>query len=143
MEKISKQVTVDYSPGQMYALVNDVDAYSTFIPLCTASEVHEQQDRRMRATIAIAKGSVGFSFTTVNTLEENRSITMQLEDGPFKTLKGVWHFTPHGEHGCRVVLELEFEFANKLLGVVFGGVYRQLCQAMIDAFCKQAVLRYG
>ncbi len=143
MEKINKHVTVDYTPGQMYALVNDVEAYPTFIPLCATSEVHEQQDGRMRATIGIARGRVGFSFTTVNTLEKNRSITMQLEDGPFKMLKGVWRFTPHGDHGCRVELELEFEFANKLLGVVFGGVFKQLCQSMIDAFCKQAVLRYG
>lgn len=143
MEKISKQVTVDYTPGQMYDLVNDVNAYSTFIPLCTASEVHEQQDHRMRATISIAKGKVGFSFTTINTLEKNRFITMQLEDGPFKTLKGIWRFSPHGAHGCRVELELEFEFANKLLDVVFGGVFKQLCQSMIDAFCKQAVERYG
>jgi ribosome-associated toxin RatA of RatAB toxin-antitoxin module len=143
MSSFHKQVTVHYNAEQMYDLVNDINAYSTFIPLCISSEVHEEQDHKLRATIKIAKGKIGFGFTTVNTMEKGRSITMNLENGPFKSLTGVWRFTPLGSHECIISLHFEFEFSNKLLGVALGGLFKQLCDSMVESFRKQAAVRYG
>ena len=143
MSSFNKQVTVPYTAEQMYDLVNDINAYSTFIPLCISSEVHEEQDHKLRATIKIAKGKIGFGFTTVNTMEKGRSISMNLENGPFKSLKGVWRFTPSGTHECIISLHFDFEFSNKLLGVALGGLFKQLCDSMVESFRKQAAVRYG
>ena len=143
MSSFRKQVTVPYSADQMYNLVNDINAYSTFIPLCVSSEVHEEQDHKLRATIKIAKGKIGFGFTTVNTMEKGRSISMNLENGPFKSLTGVWRFTPSGNHECIISLHFEFEFSNKLLGVALGGLFKQVCDSMVESFRKQAAVRYG
>jgi len=143
MSSFHKQVTVPYTAEQMYDLVNDINAYSTFIPLCISSEVHEEQDHKLRATIKIAKGKIGFGFTTVNTMERGRSITMNLESGPFKTLKGVWQFTPSGTHDCIITLHFDFDFSNKLLSVALGGLFKQLCDSMVESFRKQAAVRYG
>ncbi|MGZ8190988.1 MAG: type II toxin-antitoxin system RatA family toxin [Methylococcaceae bacterium] len=143
MSSFNKQVTVRYTAEQMYDLVNDINAYSTFIPLCISSEVHEEQDHKLRATIKIAKGKIGFEFTTVNTMEKGRSITMNLENGPFKSLKGIWRFTPLGNHDCIVSLHFDFEFSNKLLSVVLEGLFKQLCDSMVESFRKQAAVRYG
>ena len=143
MSTFSKQVTVPYAAEQMYDLVNDVNAYSEFIPLCIASEIHEEQDHRLRATIKIAKGKIGFQFTTVNTMEKGRSISMNLEHGPFKSLKGVWRFTPLGSHECIISLHFDFEFSNKILAVALNGLFKQLCDLMLDSFHKQAAIRYG
>ena len=115
MSSFSKQVTVPYSADQMYDLVNDINAYSDFIPLCISSEVHEKQDQRLRTTIKIAKGKIGFQFTTVNTMEKGRSISINMENGPFKSLKGVWRFTPAGTRECIISLHFEFEFLKKYL----------------------------
>lgn len=143
MARISKQIQVGYTPEQMYDLVNDIKAYSSFIPLCSRSEVHEQYDHKLRATLTIAKGKAGFSFTTLNFMKKGRSIVMVLENGPFKSFKGVWHFNPYGFHGCSVSLEFEFEFANKLLNAAFSGIFKQLCESMVDSFKKEAIARYG
>ena len=143
MSSFTKQVTVPYTAEQMYDLVNDIKSYPTFIHLCTSSEVHEEQDHRLRATIKIAKGKIGFEFTTVNTMEKGRSITMNLVNGPFKSLKGIWRFTPLGTDDCIISLHFDFEFSNKLLGVALGGLFKQLCDSMIEAFRKQAAVRYG
>ena len=143
MSSISKQVTVPYTADQMYDLVYDIDSYSKFIPLCTSSEVHEEQDHKSRATIKFAKGQIGFEFTTVNTMVKGRSISINLKNGPFKSLKGVWRFTPLGIHQCIISLHFEFEFSNKLLDVALGGLFRQVCDSMIESFRKQAVIRYG
>ena len=143
MSSFRKQVTVPYTADQMYDLVNDINAYSTFIPLCLSSEVHEEQDHQLRATIKIAKGKIGFGFSTVNTMEKGRSITMNLENGPFKTLKGVWRFTPLGPHECIISLHFDFDFSNKLLGAALGDLFKQLCDSMVESFHKQAAVRYG
>jgi len=143
MSNFSKQVTVPYTADQMYDLVNDINDYTKFIPLCISSEVHEEQDHKLRATIKIAKGKIGFGFTTLNTMEKGRSISMNLENGPFKSLKGVWGFTPSGTHECIISLHFDFEFSNKLLGVALGGLFKQLCDSMVESFRKQAAVRYG
>ncbi len=144
MSSFHKQVIVPYTAEQMFDLVNDINAYSTFIPLCISSEVHEEQDHKLRATIKIAKGKIGFGFTTVNTMEKSRSITMNLENGPFKAPKGVWRFTPsRTQHECIISLYFDFEFANKLLGVALGGLFKELCDSMVESFRKQAAVRNG
>lgn len=143
MSSFSKQVTVPYTAEQMYGLVNDIDAYQNFIPLCVSSVVHEEQNEQLRATIKIAKGKLGFEFTTVNTMRKGRSITMNLENGPFKSLKGIWRFTPLGTHECNISLNFEYEFSNKLLGVALSGLFKQLCNSMVESFRQQAAVRYG
>lgn len=143
MSSFHKKVTVPYTAEQMYDLVNDINAYSTFIPLFISSEVHEEQDHNLTATIKIAKGKIGFGFTTVNSMEKGRSIAMNLQKGPFKALKGVWRFAPSGTHEYIISLHFDFEFSNQLLGIALGGLFKQLCDSMVESFRKQAVVRYG
>jgi ribosome-associated toxin RatA of RatAB toxin-antitoxin module len=142
MSRISKHVTVPYTADQMYDLVYDINAYPKFIPLCVSSEVHEEQDHKSKASMKIAKGKIGFEFTTVNLIEKGRSITINLENGPFKSLKGVWRFTPSGAQECIISLHFEFEFSNKLLDVALGGLFKQFCESMVVLFRKQAAVRY-
>jgi ribosome-associated toxin RatA of RatAB toxin-antitoxin module len=143
MSNINKQVTVPYTADQMYDLVYDINSYPKFIPLCVSSEVHQEQAHKSRATMKIAKGKIGFEFTTFNTMEKGRSISINLANGPFKSLKGVWRFTPLGTHECIISLNFEFEFSNKLLGAALGGLFKQLCASMVESFRKQAAVRYG
>lgn len=143
MPIIHKQVTVPYTADQMYDLVYDIDSYPKFIPLCVSAEVHEEQENKSRAAMRIAKGKLGFEFTTVNTIEKGRSISINLENGPFKSLTGVWRFTPLETQACIISLHFEFEFSNQLLDMALGGLFRQLCDSMIDSFRKQAAIRYG
>jgi len=142
MSSISKQVKVPYTADQMYDLVYDINSYPKFIPLCVSSKVYEEQDHKSRATMKIAKGNIGFEFTTVNMIEKGRSISINLENGPFKSLKGVWYFTPSGIHDCIISLHFEFEFSNKLLDVTLGGLFKQFCDSMVGLFRKQAGVRY-
>lgn len=142
MVKFSRQVRVEYSPSQMFDLVSDIGAYADFVPLCTASAVHEKNDDWLKATVTMAKGGVGFSFTTINFLQKKRAIRMSLVDGPFKHLEGGWLFNSSGAHGCEISLELEFEFANQVISLVFRPLFKQLCNSMIDSFKKQAAFRY-
>ncbi len=142
MSCIRKQLIVSYSAEQMYDLVYDVNSYSSFIPLCVESEVYEEQGNSSKAMMRIAKGGIGFQITTINTLEKGRSIAINLEKGPFRSLQGIWQFVPQNQQRCMISLHFEFEFTNYLLELALGSVFKQVCESMVDCFHKQAAIRY-
>lgn len=142
MSKISKRVLVPYSPTQMYDLVNDVAAYPRFLPWCDHVNVLQREETQVRAEVGVSKGKIKQAFTTQNTMHPGEQIEMQLVDGPFKKLHGLWVFKPVGE-GCEVVLNMEFEFARGLLGLGFGKVFSGIANKLVDAFVQRARQLYG
>ncbi len=143
MPTVSTSARVNYTPEEMFDLVNDVASYPDYIPMCSEVRLLKQEPESLKATITMAKGKLKLSFTTENSMEIGRSIQMRLVDGPFKKLEGVWSFRPHQETGCETSFRLDFEFSNSLLGMAFGGFFREVGESMVDAFCKQAVRKYG
>lgn len=143
MPTVSTSARVNYTPEEMYDLVNDVSSYPVYIPMCSEVRLHSQSADQLKATIVMAKGRLNLSFTTENSMEAGRAIHMRLVDGPFKKLQGLWSFRPYGDGGCETSFRLDFEFANSLLGMAFGGFFREAGESMVDAFCKQAVKKYG
>ena len=143
MTTINKSALVPYSAGEMFALVNDIGAYSQFLPWCRSSTIIEQGEDELRATIEIAHGSLHKSFTTKNRLQQDKMIEMRLEQGPFKHLEGFWRFDVLGDRACKVSLDLDFEFSNRLIGMAMGPVFSQIANSLVDAFSKRAVDVYG
>jgi ribosome-associated toxin RatA of RatAB toxin-antitoxin module len=136
MPNVSTSVCVNYTPAEMYDLVNDVRSYPSYIPMCSDVKLLAQSPESLKATIKL-------SFTTENTMEAGKSIRMRLVDGPFKRLNGVWRFEPSGDMGCEATFRLDFEFANALLSMAFGGFFKEVTETMVDAFCRQAARKYG
>jgi len=122
----------------MYALVNDIESYADFLPWCSQSTILEQTDDEIKARLNIAYGSLNKSFTTLNKLTPNIKMEMLLVDGPFKHLQGAWQFTQLGDDGCKVSLELEFEFKNKLISMTMGPVFSQIANTLVDSFSERA-----
>jgi len=122
----------------MFELVNDVDAYPRFLPWCRTARVLDSGDDWLRARIEMAKGALHRSFTTRNELEYGRRIRIRLEDGPFRRLAGVWTFEPVSDGGCRVSLDLEFEFAGRLFSAMAGPIFNQIASTLVDSFCRRA-----
>jgi ribosome-associated toxin RatA of RatAB toxin-antitoxin module len=127
----------------MFELVDDVDAYSDFLPWCRSSRVLRRSEDEVMARIELAKGSIRRSFTTCNRRQKNKMIEVRLVEGPFRRLEGFWRFDEVGETGCRVTLDLDFEFANRLLGAAIGPVFHQLSNTLVDAFARRADQVYG
>ena len=144
MTTIHRTALVEYSAKQMYDLVNNIDAYPEFVPMCQAVEIHSQSETHIDATLKIAKGAVKLDFGTHNEMVENESIKIRLLKGPFKRLTGFWKFTPLSNHqACKVTLDLEFEFSNRLVALGLGLIFNNLANSMLDAFCKRADNVYG
>lgn len=143
MTKISKQQQVNYSANEMYRLVNDIEAYPEFLPWCTATNIIQQEEQELVASVSIAIGKIKQSFTTANRMLENKTITMQLVEGPFKQLVGDWQFQSVNDQQCIVSLDMQFEFKNKLVKHTLGHVFNKIIDSLVEAFVDRAQYVYG
>ncbi|MGF1805833.1 SRPBCC family protein [Aliivibrio sifiae] len=138
MPQVSRSALVPFSAKQMYDLVNDVASYPQFLPGCSGSQIIEQTEGSMIASVDVAKAGIKKTFTTKNTLVDSEVIGMNLVDGPFKSLTGGWHFIALDETACKVELKLEFEFSNALVAMAFGKVFQELTNNMVNSFTQRA-----
>jgi ribosome-associated toxin RatA of RatAB toxin-antitoxin module len=143
IREIRRSALVTFSPEQMFDLVIDVERYPEFLPWVAGARLHEKSERDLRASMEMQKGGVRERFSTLNEFERPGFMTMRLLEGPFRLLEGRWSFAPIGEIGTRVELEMHFEFANPVVGLLFGNAFEQSCNALIDAFIARAKQTYA
>ena len=143
MPQVSRSALVPYSAAQMYALVDGIKQYPEFLPWCRSAVEHSRDPAEVRASIEIAKGAVNKAFTTCNKMTPGAQIEMSLLDGPFKHLHGFWRFDALRENACKVSLELDFEFSNRLVSMAIGPVFNQVANTMVDCFVERARSVYG
>ncbi len=122
----------------MFSLVDDIESYPEFLPWCGGAEVHFREGDVVEATLELHRGRLSKRFRTRNTATDRQSIAMQLVDGPFRHLAGVWSFTALGGSGSKVALELEFEFSNRLIDALLGSFFEDTCNSLVDAFTRRA-----
>lgn len=127
----------------MFDLVADVASYPEFLPWCAAAHSESLTEDEDHASIEIARGRIRKSFTTRNILDRGRSIKMHLVEGPFRCLEGHWRFEPLGDAGCKVSLDMEFEFSSRMIEATLGRVFGEIANSLVDAFCKRAAQIYG
>jgi len=138
MPTIERSALVPYLADDMYNIVVDVAAYPEFLPWCQGGSVQSQNETEQRATVAINAVFSQTEFKTVNALDPGQSISMALEDGPFKHLTGRWEFKPLGDAGCKVTLSIDFEFANTMIASAIAPVFTRVCDTLVDAFIQRA-----
>lgn len=143
MEHITRSALVPYTPQEMFDLVSDIDTYPQFLPWCSGAATLSHQDDGVQARIDFSVGGVSKSFTTRNRHVGREAILMQLVDGPFSRLEGSWRFEPLGDAGCKISLDLEYDFSSKMVGMVTGPVFHKIANSLVDAFRQRAVEVYG
>lgn len=143
MVQIERSALVLHSAEKMYDLVNSVADYADFLPGVVKTHIIDSSASQMRASMTLKRAGVSTEFITCNELVRPESIMMNLESGPFKSLKGIWRFQSLGEMGCKVSLDLTFEPENKLVGGLAATMMSHIGGQLVDDFCKQATKLYG
>lgn len=143
MTDILRSAEVPYSAAQMYQLVNDVAAYPQFLPWCDHVEILDRRENELTARITLSLGKLHQSFTTRNRMQPETAVTMELVEGPFKHLTGEWEFESLPGGGCRVSLDMRFEFKSKLARMAMGGPFHKIANTLMDAFINRAQTVYG
>jgi len=103
MREIKHSALIAQPPARLYALINDIESYPSFIPWCTHAKILSRSQREIVATIGVQRGPLQSEFTTRNELDPDRRILMHLVTGPFKMLEGEWLLTPIAQAGPRPV----------------------------------------
>jgi|TARA_B110000238_G_C16084462_1_gene420970 ribosome-associated toxin RatA of RatAB toxin-antitoxin module len=143
MPVINRSALVMHSVEEMYQLINDILAYPNFIPDCGDSEIISQEGDTITAALMVSKGGLKKWFTTTNTLVSNEKIVLNLVDGPFKKLIGSWTLKALSDEACKISLNLDYEFSNKVFDLAFGRVFNHLTNNMVQAFTQRAKEVYG
>ena len=138
MTSISRSALVSHSAADMFLLVRDIESYPGFLPWCAGATVSEQTQTHQLASVSMDKRMQGLQFTTCNRLEQDSAIHMELVNGPFKKLSGVWRFTPLDVNACKVELAIDFEFKSRIMASMLSGAFSKICDSMVAAFTKRA-----
>lgn len=143
VRRVNRSAIVPYRPQQMFALVDDVETYPEFLPWCSDAKVHARSEESLEATLELHKGGMSNHFTTRNTRTPHSAIDLELVGGPFRMLDGGWRFKELAGEGCKVSLELEFEFESLMVDMVFGRFFEDTCNSLVDAFTRRAAEVFG
>lgn len=151
MREVHRSALLPYPAEAMFALISDIESYPQFLPGCSASSILSREPDAVVASLAFAKGPFSSTFTTRNTLDPPRRLTMELVDGPFRTLHGEWLVTPLAAstgagavaQGCRIELRVRFQFAGTARDLVLGPAFEATCSSLVDAFVTRARAVYG
>jgi ribosome-associated toxin RatA of RatAB toxin-antitoxin module len=142
MKQIARSAIVEHSTLEMYALVEDIEAYPVFLPWCTAAVVHERRPAATKATLTVGAGGLRHSFTTQNDNRPGEAIDMRLVEGPFRRFAGQWRFAPLSPRACRIEFSLRYEFSSRALGRVLAPLFDRIADTMVDAFVRRAAQVY-
>lgn len=143
MTTVARSALVPHSAEDMFRLVDDVAAYEQFLPWVKRSRELYRDADTVRAELLFSKGGFEKSFTTQNRIQYGKMIDIRLVEGPFRHLDGYWRFQSLAEDACKVSLDLEFDFSNRLLAMAFGRVFTQVAGTLVDSFVRRADALYG
>ena len=143
MALVEKSVLIERSAEQMFALVDYVEDYPSFLPWCSQTRVEFRDEKKTVATLHISYLSVKSHFTTENEKEIPLRMSLRLVDGPFRSLEGLWRFKPLAESACKIEFQLSYEFSSKIFEKIIGPVFSQITNTFVDAFVKRADEVYG
>lgn len=143
MAVVHKSVLLPYSAEQMFALVDDIEKYPSFLPWCGGAEVKQREGDNVVATLSINYHGIKQTFTTENRNVPPHVIKMTLLEGPFKHLDGTWNFKPLRHDACKIDFDLHYEFSSRVLEQLIGPVFNMIANSFVDSFCKRAEQVYG
>jgi ribosome-associated toxin RatA of RatAB toxin-antitoxin module len=143
MKKVMRSAIVEHSTREIYALVEDIEAYPKFLPWCAGSQVIERVPGRTVATLKVGFKGIRQSFTTENANRDGESIEMRLVKGPFKKFSARWRFEPLAARAARIEFTLEYEIANRVLAKLLDPVFDHIADTMVHAFTRRADEFYG
>ncbi|WP_455474580.1 type II toxin-antitoxin system RatA family toxin [Bartonella sp. B30(2025)] len=138
-----------YSVHEMFDLVSDVERYPEFLPMCEALTIRSRKKHEDK-TLLLADMTVGYkiireTFTTQVFLQPKKSlIEVKYIDGPFKYLENRWAFHHvENKNACNVEFFIDYEFKNKMLGLMMGSMFDVAFHKFTDAFEMRAHQIYG
>ena len=132
MKRIARSAIVEHAAGELFALVEDIEAYPQFLPWCREARVRERNAGRTVATLAVGLKGVRYEFSTENSNRPPEAIDMRLLEGPFR------RFHALGPRAARIEFSMAYELAGGLVARALAPVFDSIADTMVDAFKRRA-----
>ena len=142
MTHIHRSVLLMHTPRQLFALVDDVERYTEFVPGVIAALVHERTAGSLLATLKLKRAGISIEFTTRNTRTPDSAMRMELVQGPFKVFRAEWRFAALGDAGAKVEFDADVEVSGVLRGPV-ALIVESASNKLMEAFRKRAAALYA
>jgi len=120
--------------NQVFKILSDVEDYKTFIPYCVESKIIQEHRNYSLVSLNLEFIGIQTSLTTKNVVENNKSIEMDLIDGPFEEFKSSWKIQEIDEHTTNLNFEMSYKIKNKLLEIAFKKNLKPASESIIRAF---------
>lgn len=138
----SEQRLLKTNPHHLFRIINDVDRYSEFLPLCSQSKVLSRSRNSYRATL-----TVGFpplfqeTYTShVVTDPERLIITAKsIESKLFDSLSSQWKLQPTtaSDEECLVDFHVSLSVRDPLIVGTLDQILKQVASRQVEAFEKR------
>jgi ribosome-associated toxin RatA of RatAB toxin-antitoxin module len=138
LSRISRSVLIARPVALVFDLINEVEGYPERFDWCRDAAILERDADGLIARLDLQYAGFNAAFTTQNCVLRPERIDLQLVEGPFSDLRGSWIFTALGDSGCRVALELDFDFAGRWVGSALAMGFQGLADRMVDDFSRAA-----
>ena len=110
MPKINRTAILSVDAIRAFEVVNRVEGYPDFLPGCEKVKILESTAEYSMVRVDVAWAGFSESFVTKTWPTKYESILMEFVEGPFRHLSGKWTFARIGNDGCKVALDLTYEF---------------------------------
>ena len=134
MNHFKRSFVIEKPINEVFSLLYDVNKYQNFIPFCKSSNILQQQDDYIIAQLKLDFFGIKSSLTTKNTIKNNESIIMDLQDGPFKTFHAVWLFNTITNQGTQLDFKMDYALNNPLLEFAFKKNLNTVSESIVNAF---------
>ena len=153
MKHVKKSVLLWYTAHEIYELVVDVEAYPKFLPWCERAQIVSRDEDGLTARLFLAYSGIRQAFTTRTAQDEDASVHIGLDDGPFSLLDGFWRFVPlplpaspgdvATQSACKIEFELRYAFSSGVLEAAISPVFDRIANTFVDSFVRRAEQVYG
>ena len=138
MKRIYKQEDINIDKSTIFNLINDVENYPNYLPWCTSTKVDRKSESLLIGEIFISKSFIKWNFSTKNKIEKNKSIRLELVDGPFDSLDGQWLFSTIDEHNTKVSLEISYKFKSSIIELSIEPIFTSIMNSILESFIQEA-----
>jgi len=136
MQPIALQRIVNLSPGELFAVAADIEAYPEFLPGCVATRIRERKGNVWLVDNVFRWGPLPIRFRTRATLDAPHAIDIKSIDSALIDLSLSWRFHQHKD-ATEVTFEMTLNLPGPKLGL-FEQALRQQAEAIERAFLKRA-----
>jgi len=127
-----------YQPiDKVFGVLNDVEEYQSFIPFCIDSQIIEQNNNEIKASLILSFMGSSSEFISHNKYESNEYIEMNLVEGPFSYFKGIWFFESISDEETKLTFKMSYTINNPITDLLLSKNIDVVSQRIVEAFKKK------